>query len=497
MAVQTQIQTRRGTAATWTSTNPTLAAGEIGFETDTGKFKIGTGSVAWNSLAYAGSATATTYLYNATAGQTTFSGSDANSQTLAYTAGAEQVYLNGVLLVRGTDYTASNGTSVVLASGAVASDVLNIVAFASFSVANTVALSSYTAKGDVVVGTGASTVGTLGVGADGSTLVANSSASTGVSWTGNQAAGKNGVINGGFDIWQRGTSIACNGAFNYGADHWQMYNGTAQTMSQQASGLTGFRYCARNQRNSSSTSTTPIVIDNTLETANAIPYAGQNTTISFWAKIGSNFSGASNQIVYQLIGGTGTDQTVAVGMTGQTTINSQTIALTTSWQKFSYTAAVGSTYTELCNRFYYVPTGTAGANDYFEITGVQFELGSAATTFTRAGGTLQGELAACQRYYYRQSGSTSIAGLGLASSSTQAQINVVQPVTMRVGPTAIDYANLNLWNGAATFSISSLTINAANTSNTLLTASSTGLTSTTSYGFLASSGGYLGLSAEL
>ena len=52
MAVQTQIQVRRGTAATWTSTNPTLAAGELGFETDTGKFKIGTGSSTWNALSY-------------------------------------------------------------------------------------------------------------------------------------------------------------------------------------------------------------------------------------------------------------------------------------------------------------------------------------------------------------------------------------------------------------------------------------------------------------
>lgn len=52
MAVQTQIQVRRGTAATWTSTNPTLAAGEVGFETDTGKFKIGTGSSTWNALGY-------------------------------------------------------------------------------------------------------------------------------------------------------------------------------------------------------------------------------------------------------------------------------------------------------------------------------------------------------------------------------------------------------------------------------------------------------------
>lgn len=52
MAVQTQIQVRRGTAASWTSTNPTLAAGEIGLETDTGKYKIGDGSSTWTSLAY-------------------------------------------------------------------------------------------------------------------------------------------------------------------------------------------------------------------------------------------------------------------------------------------------------------------------------------------------------------------------------------------------------------------------------------------------------------
>jgi hypothetical protein len=52
MPVVTQVQIRRGTAAQWTSANPTLAAGEQGFETDTLKLKIGTGSTAWNSLAY-------------------------------------------------------------------------------------------------------------------------------------------------------------------------------------------------------------------------------------------------------------------------------------------------------------------------------------------------------------------------------------------------------------------------------------------------------------
>lgn len=59
MAVVTQIQVRRGTAAQWTSANPTLASGEFGFETDTGKVKIGTGSTAWASLGYLGAGTVT------------------------------------------------------------------------------------------------------------------------------------------------------------------------------------------------------------------------------------------------------------------------------------------------------------------------------------------------------------------------------------------------------------------------------------------------------
>jgi hypothetical protein len=52
MAVNTKIQVRRGTASLWTSTNPTLAAGEIGYETDTGLFKIGDGTTTWTSLSY-------------------------------------------------------------------------------------------------------------------------------------------------------------------------------------------------------------------------------------------------------------------------------------------------------------------------------------------------------------------------------------------------------------------------------------------------------------
>jgi hypothetical protein len=53
------LQHKRGTAAILTANNPTIAAGEIVFETDTGRIKIGDGSTAWNSLPYADSQAAT------------------------------------------------------------------------------------------------------------------------------------------------------------------------------------------------------------------------------------------------------------------------------------------------------------------------------------------------------------------------------------------------------------------------------------------------------
>jgi len=81
-------------------------------------------------------ATRVEYVYTATAAQTSFSGNDANTNSLAYTAGQIDVFLNGVRL-SAADYTASNGTAVVLAAGAEVGDTLNINAFGTFSVADT------------------------------------------------------------------------------------------------------------------------------------------------------------------------------------------------------------------------------------------------------------------------------------------------------------------------------------------------------------------------
>ena len=88
---------------------------------------------------FAKGATRTEFDYTATAGQTTFTGNDNDSESLSYTAGQIDVYLNGSHLNQTDDYVATNGTSVVLQSGAEAGDILHIVAYGSFNVANVVA----------------------------------------------------------------------------------------------------------------------------------------------------------------------------------------------------------------------------------------------------------------------------------------------------------------------------------------------------------------------
>ena len=77
------------------------------------------------------------FVYQATAGQTSFSGSDADSKVLTYQDGLYMdVYQNGVLLKPGTDYTATTGTTVVLVTGASSGDVVEMIAYDVFSVAN-------------------------------------------------------------------------------------------------------------------------------------------------------------------------------------------------------------------------------------------------------------------------------------------------------------------------------------------------------------------------
>lgn len=325
------------------------------------------------------------------------------------------------------------------------------------------------------------------------------------------AAGKNAVINGGFDIWARGTSYNLTTAQTYGcADRWSLSQDTAAaaTASQVTTSLPdGFRYAIKLQRNAGATSTGLIRLCQVLETNNSIPFAGKTATFSFYAKAGANYSGASNAFAGYFAYGTGTDQSPSAynsgSWTGQTTLATPVYTLTTSWQRFTTTITIPSTATQLGFLLDYTPVGTAGADDSVQVTGVQLELGSSATPFSRAGGTIQGELAACQRYYQRSSGNqyAVVGGWGSAVSTTAVRFAYPSKVTMRTAPTSVDYGTLAVTPDATTSAIAVSSVTLATTmepDTPILICALTGATQFRPYQlYFNATTSYVGVSAEL
>jgi hypothetical protein len=262
-------------------------------------------------------------------------------------------------------------------------------------------------------------------------------------WQGS-AIGKNGVFNSGYDVFQRAsvptTGVTTAGTIAYSLDRWVSWTtggGGSVVTSQQTVGdttnLPFVRYCARFRRSTSNTSTDALYFGQTLENTDSARFIGQTVTYSFYARKGANYSPTSSLMGVVLFSNTTTDAGFnTVSGSGSSTPISTTATLTTTWQRFQYTATVASTATQLAFGFYMIPTGTAGAADYFEVTGVQLELGSIATPFAKMGaGTIQGELAACQRYY--QITHVSIEGYAVGSQNNYTPIAI--PVTMRTAPT--------------------------------------------------------------
>lgn len=265
---------------------------------------------------------------------------------------------------------------------------------------------------------------------------------------------RNPVLNSAFQIWQRGTSIAQTGSATYTADRWCSLRASGTTNSTVSRQLTNdttnlpfIQYCARVQRDSGNTGTFKIFFANNFESINSIPLVGRTVTLSFYARKGANFSAASDALETKLIYGTGTDQNCLVSYTGETDVINQTATLTTTWQRFSYSATISTSATELALRFAYTPVGTAGANDYFEITGVQLDLGSTALPFRTYANTIQGELAACRRYYNRSiaEGQSTFMANGWAASTTVGYFILPLDVWLRAKPTSLDTGNLDCY----------------------------------------------------
>jgi hypothetical protein len=306
------------------------------------------------------------------------------------------------------------------------------------------------AKGDLIGATAADTPARLAVGTNGQVLTADSTAATGLAWAtassgSTNMAGKNGVINSNFSVWQRGTSVSVAAStVAYTADRLSLSTAASQasTVSRQVTGdttnLPNIQYCARIQRNSGQTGTGTMYLANSFETIDSIPFTGKAVTVSFYARKGANYSPTASALNLYLWNGTGTDQNVNTGYTGANVVGSVTATLTTTWQRFTFTATVPTNSTEIALQYQSVPTGTAGVNDYYEITGIQVEIASSATAYSPNTSTYQAELAACQRYYWRFTNTTvnpSYLGIGTYYSSTSCYMVLQWPVTMRTAAT--------------------------------------------------------------
>jgi len=223
---------------------------------------------------------------------------------------------------------------------------------------------------------------------------------------------RNVLINGDFKIWQRGTLTFDGTAYRYTADRWQAVRGgfaAGQSLTRQTASLDGFQYCTRVARDSGNTSTAILYLAQTVETANSIQFQNKPVTLSFYARAGANYSAASSALNVRVATGTGTDQNhFNGGFSNETNIIDSNVTLTTTWQRFFLYGSAASTTTQLGLTFLFTPVGTAGAADYFEITGVQLEQGTQPTPFEQR--PIGVELTLCQRYYQRVGTTASDSG---------------------------------------------------------------------------------------
>jgi hypothetical protein len=256
------------------------------------------------------------------------------------------------------------------------------------------------------------------------------------------AAGKNKIINGDMNIWQRGTTFTPSSTgFFYTADRWvsYCYSASTNTVSQQAftaGTAPATPYESQYFIRVNSTNTLNL-LEQRIE--NVRNFANQSVTISFYAK---SASAQTITIYLSQVFGSG-------GSAGVDT--SSTKAITTSWARYSVTLTMPSISGKTIGTGSYLANTFTGAiNNALDIWGVQVETGSTATAFQTATGTIQGELAACQRYYYRMTAGHAYSpfGMGTCLDANQGQIILNPPVTLRVIPTSVEYSSIGVVDSA-------------------------------------------------
>jgi hypothetical protein len=256
---------------------------------------------------------------------------------------------------------------------------------------------------------------------------------------------RNPLINGDMSVNQRNTTFTSINGFatpTHTIDGWFGWTDStaAMTVSQQAGAIsgTGFNDVLRVQRPNTNTSTNAHRVGQVILTADALKFAGQSATLSFYARSGAGFSGASGNILVLVGQGTGSDQGSSsytnATWTGQTNALSTTQTITSSMTRYSVAVSFTSTTKEIAVTFGFTPVGTAGASDYFEITGVQLELGGVATGYEYI--PYDVGFNRCQFFLPGFNGVTTY-GIGQNTSATVSFPYVQFPRAARTAPTGI------------------------------------------------------------
>ena len=287
------------------------------------------------------------------------------------------------------------------------------------------------------------------------------------SFTNFDVAGKNKIIGGSMEVWQRGTS----GLTTWTADRFQVNTGTWQ---RDTDAPPGFAY-------SLETITSPLsgwLIQHGQELPRT-GYAGDLTgywTLSFWAKYerGKEFYYAS--WFADAVGGGN-----QVAVSNYLNASSPGVFLGTgNWQKYTYTMNITTSPagTNLCLRHAFLNL-TGATTTTMKITGVQFEKGNVATPFSRAGGEYSSEYELCRRYF-RRYGANSIPtriAVGFAVNSTSAIYIIQLDPEMRIGPTiSHSGTGLNWYDGSGGGVVTISNSGWKNTETVELIATGSGLT---------------------
>ena len=308
---------------------------------------------------------------------------------------------------------------------------------------------------------------------------------------------RNLLINGCFRIWQRGTNAAHTGGYSYdGPDRWggrRDGNVSGMSISQQAGD--NAQYVLRTQRDTGNTASEFLLVSTALETADAIPLQGRPVTLSFRARAGASFSAASNQIDVKIQSGSGIDQRLDESFTGDEIVASDVITLTTVWQEFNLSGTVSGAASGLGVSFKFSPTGTAGADDWFEIEQAQLEVGTLATPFELRPFAIEEQM--CMRYFERWTLSAGTAVAIVTGRSSVVTSGVIKYATKRIIPTFTETGTWDLFGiGGDTNSISFFQPSQVLSVIDIVTTGTT-IALLNSYVLANSSGGFIEIDAEL